>query len=74
MFAMGKAIVMMGLAVVVVGLAIMAAGKLNISMGSLPGDITYHKKNLTIFAPFGTMLLVSIILTVVLNLISKWKN
>lgn len=74
MFAFGKTVVLMGAAVIFVGLIIMIAAKLNINLGSLPGDVTYHKKNLTIFAPFGTMLIVSVILTVVLNIISKWKN
>ena len=49
-------------------------GRFNIPFGNLPGDITYQKKNLTVFAPFGTMLLISVILTVILNIFSRWKH
>ena len=51
----------------------MAASKFNIPFGKLPGDITYQKKNITVFAPFGTMIVVSVILTLIMNFLSRWK-
>lgn len=74
MIHLGKYMVITGVFLIIVGVILMTAGRFNISLGSLPGDITYHKRNVTIFAPFGTMLVVSIILTVIANIISKWKN
>lgn len=56
------------------GFFLVLAGKMNLPFGNLPGDITYQKKNITIFAPFGSMLVISVIITVILNIISKWKN
>lgn len=70
---LGKMLVAAGLLLAAVGLVLIIAGKLNIPFGKLPGDITYQKKNLTVFAPFGTMLVVSLILTLILNIFSRWK-
>lgn len=70
---LGKALIGMGLLLVVVGVVLVLAGKLNIPFGKLPGDITYQKKNLTVFAPFGTMLVVSVVLSIIFNIFSRWK-
>ena len=70
---LGKMLVAAGLLLAAVGVVLIIAGKLNIPLGKLPGDITYQKKNLTVFAPFVTMLVVSLILTLILNIFSRWK-
>ncbi len=70
---LGRALIVMGLLIAAAGAALLLAGKLNIPFGRLPGDITYHKKNLTVFAPFGTMIVVSVVLSVILNIFSRWK-
>lgn len=70
---LGKALIGMGLLLVAVGVVLVLAGKLNIPFGKLPGDITYQKKNLTVFAPFGTMLVVSVMLSIIFNIFSRWK-
>ena len=70
---LGKALIGMGLLLVAIGAVLVLAGKLNIPFGKLPGDITYQKKNLTVFAPFGTMLVVSLVLSIIFNIFSRWK-
>ncbi|MCL5733986.1 MAG: DUF2905 domain-containing protein [Actinobacteria bacterium] len=37
----------------------------------LPGDLVYRGKNVTVYAPIGLMILLSIVATVVLNLLSR---
>jgi hypothetical protein len=37
----------------------------------LPGDIVIRKDNFTLYAPLGLMIVLSLVLTVVLNLISR---
>ena len=34
----------------------------------LPGDVVWRRGNVTVWAPIGTMILVSVVLTIVLNL------
>ena len=53
-----------------VGLVIVIAPNIPF-LGRLPGDIRIENENVRVFVPLGTMLLVSIVLTIVLNLISR---
>ena len=55
----------------VVGAAIWLASKFGIPLGRLPGDISWQGRNVKIFAPVTTMIIISIILTVIVNLISR---
>ncbi|WP_028459078.1 DUF2905 domain-containing protein [Chloroflexus sp. Y-396-1] len=67
----GRWLIGIGILLVVIGLVIMVAGRLP-WLGRLPGDILIERDNLTIFIPLGTMLVVSLILTIIANLIARW--
>ncbi|MBB6612582.1 DUF2905 domain-containing protein [Pontibacter sp. Tf4] len=68
----GKYIVIVGVILVVVGLLVWFAGdKLN-WFGNLPGDVRVEKKNVKIFAPFTTMLLLSALLSLLMWLFRKF--
>jgi hypothetical protein len=67
----GRWLIGIGILLVVIGLVIMAAGRLP-WLGRLPGDILIERDNLTIFIPLGTMLVVSLILTIIANVIARW--
>lgn len=40
-------------------------------LGRLPGDIVVHREGFTLYAPIVTMLLVSVVLTVLLNAVFR---
>lgn len=62
----GKLVLTVGLLMVVLGAVLMLFGRLH-----LPGDIVIRRGNLTVYAPVATCLLLSVILTVVLNLLFR---
>ena len=64
---LAKAIIALGVVLVVVGLLLLLVGRVPY-LGRLPGDIIYRRDNVTIYIPLATMLLLSIILTIALNL------
>ncbi|RMG46409.1 DUF2905 domain-containing protein [Chloroflexus aurantiacus] len=68
---LGRWLIGAGVMLIVIGLVVLAAGRLP-WLGRLPGDILIERDNLTIFIPLGTMLVVSLILTVIANLIARW--
>ncbi|WP_298821113.1 DUF2905 domain-containing protein [Chloroflexus sp.] len=68
---LGRWLIGVGLLLIIVGVVILAAGRLP-WLGRLPGDILIERDNLTIFIPLGTMLVVSLVLTVIANLIARW--
>lgn len=70
---LGKAVLMMGLVLVIIGAVLIIAGKFGLPFGKLPGDITYQRKNITVFAPLGTMFLISLVASLILNIFSRWR-
>lgn len=68
----GKVMVSMGLILIVTGLLVMGASRLSLPFGKLPGDIVIIRKNFTLFAPLGTMLLLSLVLSLLFNVISRF--
>jgi hypothetical protein len=69
----GRILMVGGGALFLVGLVLALGGRLP-GLGHLPGDITIQRGNFTLYAPFGTMIVISVVLTLVLNLISRlWR-
>ena len=60
----------MGGAIVLSGAALWLLSRLPF-LGKLPGDILISKGNFNIFIPIVTMVVVSLVLTVVLNLLAR---
>ncbi len=68
----GRLALVFGIILVAVGLLmiLLPADKLSF-LGRLPGDIVVKKKSFTVYFPVVTMILLSIVLTLILNLISR---
>lgn len=67
---LGRLLLVTGGLLVVVGLLLLLAPKVP-GLGRLPGDIYLQKGRLTIYIPVVTMLLVSLVLTILLNLLFR---
>jgi len=65
---------MLGVALVVIGGMIMLLGRTGLPLGRLPGDILYRGKNTTFYFPLGTCILISVVLSIVLFLIGRWRR
>ena len=68
---LGLLLLIVGCTTAVIGLVLMFAPKVP-WLGHLPGDIHYQGKNASFHFPLATCILVSIVLTVVLNLVLRW--
>ena len=64
---LGRTLVVLGIAVVVVGLVLMVAPSIP-WLGKLPGDILVRRERATFYFPIVTCLVVSVVLTVILNM------
>ena len=67
---LGRLLIIGGVILAAVGVAIVLAPNIPF-LGRLPGDIRIDNKNVQVFIPLGTMLLISLILTIVLNLVNR---
>jgi hypothetical protein len=66
----GSVLMIAGAGLFLVGLLIVVGGRFA-WFGNLPGDIVIKRENLTVFAPIGSMILLSILLTIVLNVVGR---
>jgi hypothetical protein len=71
---LGKVIVGLGIAVVVAGLVVWFAGDKLSWFGRLPGDIRVERPGLSCFFPITTMIIISLALSVLLSILSRFLN
>lgn len=64
---LAKGLILFGLIMIVIGGIILLADKIP-WLGKLPGDIYIQKKNFGFYFPLATCLLISLLLTLILNL------
>ena len=64
----GRLVVVFGLLLVVVGGALMLFGRFH-----LPGDFMFRSGNVTIYVPLATGIVLSIVATIVLNLVFRHR-
>jgi len=71
---LGRAMIVLGAILVVVGIVMVVLEKTHLPIARLPGDIVYRGKNTTVYFPLATSILLSVIVTVVLYLVSRWRK
>ena len=68
--AIGKMLIFLGLFMAAAGAVLMAVGKIG-GLGLLPGDIFIQKGNFTVYFPVVTMIIISVVLSLILNVFFK---
>jgi uncharacterized integral membrane protein len=74
MIELGKALLGLGLLLAVIGGVLLIAGRFGLPLGRLPGDFSYRGKNVSFFFPLGTSILISVVLSVIFYLISRFRR
>jgi len=70
----GKLLIILGVVLIAAGLLLTLFGRFHLPVGRLPGDIVYRGKNTTFYFPLATSILLSVLLTLVLYVIGRWKR
>ena len=71
---LGRLLIFFGAIIMVVGIALVLLGRANLPIGRLPGDIIYRGKHTTFYFPLATSILLSVVLSVVLYLVGRFKH
>jgi hypothetical protein len=66
----GSLLIISGVVLLIVGVVLVLGGKIPF-LGRLPGDIVFRRDGFTFFAPVVTMLIVSLVLTILINIIFR---
>ncbi len=69
---LGKTILLLGAGLVLFGAVLWMGGRLG--LGSLPGDIRLQGEGWSCFLPITTSILISVVLTLLLNLVWRMWN
>ena len=71
---LGKLLVVLGMLLLAAGIVVMVMGRMNLPLGRLPGDFLYRGKNTTVYFPLATSVLVSVVLSILLYVVSRWRR
>jgi hypothetical protein len=52
----------------------MLLGRMNFPLGRLPGDFLYRGKNTTVYFPLATSVVVSVVLSILVWVVSRWRR
>ena len=66
----GKYLILFGIIMVIIGALLVVSPRIP-WLGRLPGDILVRKKNFTFYFPLATSIILSVILTLLINLFRK---
>jgi hypothetical protein len=67
---LGRWLIILGAGLLVLGLLLTVVGRIP-GLGRLPGDIVIQRENFSFYMPLGTMIVVSLVLTLLINLIGR---
>jgi hypothetical protein len=67
---LGRTLIVLGVILAVLGVLLTLAGKVP-WLGRLPGDFRFSGKGWTVYFPLATMLILSVVLTLLLNLFRR---
>jgi hypothetical protein len=70
----GKALLWLGAGIVALGVVLILAGKMHLPLGRLPGDILHRGKNTTFYFPLATSILLSVLLSLMLYLVGRFRR
>jgi len=74
MASLGKLLVLLGAVIFISGVALILFSRTHIALGRLPGDIIYRGKHATFYFPLATSILLSIVLSLLLYVIGRFRQ
>lgn len=75
MYSFGKILLSFGVLLILGGGLLMLLSRFNLPLGRLPGDIRIERENFTCLFPLASSILISVLLTLLLNLALRfWRH
>jgi hypothetical protein len=71
---LGKLLIVLGVLLLVAGVVLILLGRTSLPLGRLPGDFVYRGKNTTFYFPLATSIVVSVILSLVLYAVGRFRR
>ena len=71
---LGRLLIGVGLVLIIAGGLLLLLGRTGFPLGRLPGDISYRGRNVSVYFPLGTSILLSVVLSLVFYLLSRFRR
>jgi Protein of unknown function (DUF2905) len=71
---LGRLLIGVGLVLVIAGGLLLLLGRTGFPLGKLPGDISYRGRNVSVYVPLGTSILLSVVLSLVFYLLARFRR
>lgn len=71
---LARLLILLGLLLLLAGAVVYLLSFLGISFGHLPGDFAWRRKNVSVYFPLGTCIVISVLLTLILYLLSRFRR
>jgi hypothetical protein len=71
---LGRLLIGLGFVLLIAGCLLLLLGRTGIPLGKLPGDISYRGKNVSVYFPLGTSILLSVLLSLVFYFLSRFRR
>jgi hypothetical protein len=71
---LGRLLIAVGMVLVIAGGLLLLLGRTGFPLGRLPGDISYRGRNVSVYFPLGTSILLSVVLSLVFYLLSRFRR
>lgn len=70
---LGRVLIFLGIVFLVAGLAVIGLTRLHLPLGRLPGDMTWRGRGWSVSFPIVTCIVLSVLITVVLWVIGRFR-
>ena len=70
----GKLLIVVGGILLAAGVVLVLLGRTNLPIGRLPAHIVYRGKNTTFYFPLATSIVLSVLLSLILYVIGRWRR
>ncbi|HVZ82442.1 MAG TPA: DUF2905 family protein [Terracidiphilus sp.] len=71
---LGKALIGLGAVLVLAGVVVLLAARFGLPLGRLPGDFAWRGRRTSVYFPLATSLLLSIILSLIFYILSRFRR
>jgi hypothetical protein len=71
---LGRLLIGVGLVLLVAGGLLLLLGRTGLPLGKLPGDVSYRGRNVSVYFPLGTSILLSVVVSLIFYLLSRFRR
>ena len=74
MYSLARLLIGLGLVLVAMGAVVLLLTRIGLPLGRLPGDFAWRGRNTSVYFPLATSILISVLLSLILYLVNRFRR